>query len=61
MRAVIQRTGKTSLSVDGKLISEIPYGLAVYLGVKAGDTLLQAQAMAKKLLSSVFSKMKTEK
>ena len=49
MRAVIQRTGKTSLSVDGKLISEIPCGLAVYLGVKAGDTLLQAQAMAKKI------------
>ena len=49
MRAVIQRTGKTSLSVDGKLISEIPFGLAVYLGVKVGDTELNAQAMAKKV------------
>ena len=31
MRAVIQRVKKTTLSVDGELISEIPFGLAVYL------------------------------
>ncbi|HIR67299.1 MAG TPA: D-tyrosyl-tRNA(Tyr) deacylase [Candidatus Coproplasma avicola] len=37
MKAVIQRVGRTSLSVEGKLISEIPFGLAVYLGIKAGD------------------------
>lgn len=49
MRAVIQRVKKTSLSVDGTLISEIPFGLAVYLGVKVGDTEKNAQAMAKKI------------
>lgn len=49
MRAVIQRVKKTTLSVDGKLISEIPHGLAVYLGVKVGDTEKNAQAMAKKV------------
>ena len=49
MRAVIQRVKKTTLSVDGKLISEIPFGLAVYLGVKVGDTEKDAQAMAKKI------------
>ncbi len=49
MKAVIQRVGKTALSVDGKLVSEIPFGLAVYLGVKCGDTAIQAQAMAKKI------------
>lgn len=37
MKAVIQRVGRTSLSVEGKLISKIPFGLAVYLGIKAGD------------------------
>lgn len=37
MRAVIQRVKKTSLSVDGALISEIPFGLAVYLGIGVGD------------------------
>ena len=49
MRAVIQRVKKTSLSVDGTLISEITFGLAVYLGVKVGDTEKNAQAMAKKI------------
>lgn len=49
MRAVIQRVKKTSLSVDGTLVSEIPFGLAVYLGVKVGDTEKNAQAMAKKI------------
>ncbi len=49
MKAVIQRVGRTSLSVDGSLISEIAFGLAVYLGVKVGDTQAQAQAMAKKI------------
>lgn len=49
MRAVIQRVKRTALSVDGKLISEIPQGLAVYLGVKVGDGEREAQAMAKKI------------
>ena len=49
MRAVIQRVQKTSLSVNGELISEIPFGLAVYLGVRVGDTEKNAQAMAKKI------------
>lgn len=49
MKAVIQRVGHTKLSVDNKLISEIPFGLAVYLGVKVGDTEQNAQAIAKKV------------
>lgn len=49
MKAVIQRVGRTSLTVDGKLISEIPFGLAVYLGVKVGDTEDNAEAVAKKI------------
>lgn len=49
MRAVIQRVKKTTLSVDGKLISEIPFGLAVYIGIKVGDTGKSARAMAKKI------------
>ena len=49
MRAVIQRVRKTTLSVDGIQISEIPFGLVVYLGVKVGDTEKNAQAMAKKI------------
>lgn len=49
MKAVIQRVKRTALSVDGKLISEIPYGLAVYLGVKAGDGEAQAEQIVKKI------------
>lgn len=49
MKVVVQRVRKTSLSVDGKLVSEIPFGLAVYFGVKKGDTKAQAEAIAKKV------------
>lgn len=46
MIAVIQRVGETSLSVDGRLVSRIPLGLVVYLGVKAGDNEEQAEKVA---------------
>ena len=49
MRAVIQRVKHTTLSVDGRLVSEIPFGLAVYLGVKVGDTDEMPAAIAKKI------------
>ena len=49
MKAVIQRVGRTALSVDGSLVSEIPFGLAVYLGIRVGDTAAQAEHLAKKL------------
>lgn len=49
MKAVVQRVRKTTLSVDGALISEIPFGLTVYLGVKAGDTEKEAAYLAKKI------------
>ena len=37
MKAVIQRVKKTSLHVDGELISEINFGLAVYFCVEKDD------------------------
>lgn len=49
MKAVIQRVRRTSLKVDGRLVSEIESGLCVYLGVKAGDTDDMPAAMAKKI------------
>lgn len=49
MKAVIQRVKHTQLAVDGKLISEIPFGLTVYLGIKVGDDAQQAAAIAKKI------------
>lgn len=49
MRAVIQRVRQTSLRVGGELISEIPAGLAVYLGIAPEDNERNAEAMAKKI------------
>ena len=49
MKAVVQRVRKTTLSVDGALISEIPFGLTVFLGVKVGDTEKEAAYIAKKI------------
>ena len=49
MRAVVQRVKHTSLSVNGELISEIPFGLTVFLGVKVGDTKTEADYIVKKI------------
>ena len=49
MKAVIQRVKKTSLSVDGKLVSEIEKGLTVFLGIKQGDGKEQADKIAYKI------------
>ena len=49
MKAVIQRVKHTALSVEGSLVSEIPFGLAVYLGIKCGDTEDLTDVMAGKI------------
>jgi len=49
MKSVIQRVKHTALYVDDKLISEIPFGLAVYFGVAKGDTLDMCAQTAKKI------------
>ena len=49
MRAVVQRVKKTELRVDGKLVSEIPFGLTVFLGVTMGDTEKEGAYLAKKI------------
>ena len=49
MKAVVQRVKRTHLTVDGELISEIPFGLTVFLGVKTGDTEKEAAYLAKKI------------
>ena len=49
MKAVVQRVKQTSLKVDGELISQIPFGLTVFLGVKDGDSKAQAEWLMKKV------------
>ena len=43
MKAVVQRVKQTRLFVDGNLISEIPFGLTVFLGIKTGDSEKEAE------------------
>ncbi len=49
MTALIQRTMKSELFVDGKLISSIPHGLTVFVGIEKGDSEAQADYFAHKL------------
>lgn len=49
MKAVVQRVKQTTLRVNGEIVSEIPFGLTVFLGVKTGDTQTQADYIAKKI------------
>ena len=49
MKAVVQRVKQTRLFVDGQRISEIPFGLTVFLGVKMGDTEKEGAYIAKKI------------
>lgn len=49
MKAVVQRVKESNLKVDGKLISEIPYGLVIYFGVGKGDTEEKADYLASKI------------
>ena len=49
MKAVVQRVKRTMLSVDGKLIAEIPVGLTVFFGVKVGDVEASADYLARKI------------
>ena len=49
MKAVVQRVKQTTLCVDGELISKIPFGLTVFLGITATDTQANADYLMKKI------------
>jgi D-tyrosyl-tRNA(Tyr) deacylase len=48
MRAVLQRVARASVAVDGELVGEIGRGLAVLVGVAAGDDDTDAEWIAAK-------------
>ena len=49
MRAVIQRVKSASVTVEGKVVSEIRKGLLVFLGVAQEDTPADVEYMASKI------------
>src|SRR5690349_20770263 len=50
MRAVVQRTLKSSVTVDNKTIAEIGQGLTILLGVGQEDTEKDACYLAEKII-----------
>ena len=51
MRLVIQRAAKASVTVQGKLVSEIGKGLFILVGVEAGDTEEDMKWLASKVVA----------
>lgn len=51
MRAVLQRAKNARVDVDGHTAGHIDKGLLVYLSVGTGDTIKDAQFIAKKLVN----------
>lgn len=49
MKAVIQRVKDAQVSVDGKVVGKIGFGLLIYLGVQKGDSLQQLQWLCSKI------------
>ena len=60
MRAVIQRVSKASVTIDGKIHSQIGEGLLVLLGIEDADTLKILNGLAVKLLIFAFLMMRME-
>ena len=56
MIAVIQRVTKASVTIDGKIHSEIGKGFLILLGVKSGDNEEQVKYLSKKIIDlRIFS------
>lgn len=50
MRLVIQRTSQASVTVDGRIVSEIGKGLFILVGVEVGDTEEDMKWLASKVV-----------
>src|SRR5438874_12474709 len=50
MRALLQRVNHASVTVDGKVVSQIGQGLLVLLGVGQNDSEMQVKTLADKIV-----------
>ena len=51
MRAVIQRVSKASVTIDGKIHSQIGKGLLVLLGIEDADTTEDIEWLSNKIVN----------
>lgn len=51
MRTVIQRVGRASVEVDGKVVGKIDRGILAFVGIEKGDTDKEIAFMAEKILN----------
>lgn len=51
MRVLVQRSGKSSVSVFDRVVGQIDSGLVVFVGFTDGDTLEKIQCLAKKIVN----------
>ncbi|MCQ2093395.1 MAG: D-aminoacyl-tRNA deacylase [Bacteroidaceae bacterium] len=51
MRAVIQRVSKASVTIDGKIKSEIDHGYLILLGCENADTIEDIEWLSKKIVN----------
>ena len=49
MKGLIQRVKKSSVTIEGKLFSQIDHGLLILLGVEKGDEKENAEKLAEKI------------
>lgn len=50
MKALIQRVKEASVKIDGKIYSQIGFGMLIFLGVEKNDEIENAQKLADKLI-----------
>ena len=56
MRAVVQRVSHASVEIEGKVVSKIPSGILVFIGIEDADTIADSVWLAKKISSiRIFS------
>lgn len=51
MRALVQRSGNSSVSVDNKIIGKIDSGLVVLVGFTEGDSMSEIEFIARKIVN----------